>query len=1087
MPVCAECGTDNPEIAKFCLACGSPLESAPPPQEFRKVVTIVFSDLKGSTAMGEKLDPESVREVMTRYFDAMRAELERHGGVVEKFIGDAVMAVFGLPKLHEDDALRAVRAAAGMQRALRDINTELEHRWGITLANRTGVNTGEVIAGDPTTGQRLVTGDAVNVAARLEQAAPAMEVLLGDLTYQLVRDAVDVEAVEPLELKGKAERVPAYRLISVAETGEGWKRRQDAPMVGRTDELAALATTFEDALAERRCKLVTVIGDAGVGKSRLNDEFLRSVADRAHVLRGRCLSYGEGITFWPLVEAVRQAAAIREDDSPEVARGKLVSLAGEADDKVVARVAAAIGLESEQFAIDELFWGARTLLETLARRRPLVVLFDDIHWAEPTFLDFVEHLVDSVRDAPLVLLCPARHDLLEARADWAQRPGAARIVLDVLAPEDMGRIVDNLLGEAGITDAARARIVAAADGNPLFVEQMLSMMIDDGLLRFEAGSWSATSALSDLAVPPTIQALLASRLDQLSAEERALVEPASVIGQVFPQDALVALAPEPLGSQVSVRLTELTTKQFIRPDMSAIDEARFRFNHALIRDAAYNGLLKRARADFHERFVAWADKVNSERNRFVEFEEILGYHLEQAHQYLSELGPLDDRGKEIGLSAALRLASAGKRAFSRGDMPAAANLLGRAHRLFPDEDLRALELAPSLGEALMEIGEFESASVLLGLAVEQAGKIEETRLWADALVTWQLMRRFVADDLERWGDDVVRELGEVIPLVERISAHAELAKAWRLLGVVHGSVCRYRDATEALRQAIDHSRMADDQRLEARLIAEYTAGLRDGPTPVAEAVRECEEALGRGLPDRQAEAFVLCSLARLRGMEGDFEQARELVARAGRLRDELGANVIVPLTSLQSSRLETLAGDLESAERELRRDYEKLSAIGDKYTLPFVAALLARTVYWQGRRDEAAELHASAAAIADDDDVETIAILWCVRARLLADEDDLVEAEKVARDAVDLVQDVDSPDLRGDCLVTLAEIVAAAARRDEARDILRDAHDLYTLKGNVVSANRTLARIDELEAVAQGLLESSRKSDRPPLGDGRSP
>ncbi|MBA2641330.1 MAG: hypothetical protein H0U82_00195 [Actinobacteria bacterium] len=693
---------------------------------------------------------------------------------------------------------------------------------------------------------------------------------------------------------------------------------------------------------------------------------------------------------------------------------------------------------------------------------------DDIHWAEPTFLDFVEHLVDSVRDAPLVLLCPARHDLLEARADWAQRPGAARIVLDVLAPEDMGRIVDNLLGQAGIADAARARIVAAADGNPLFVEQMLSMMIDDGLLRFEAGSWSATSALSDLAVPPTIQALLASRLDQLSAEERALVEPASVIGQVFPQDALAALAPEPLRPQVSARLTELTSKQFIRPDMSAIDEARFRFNHALIRDAAYNGLLKRARADFHERFVAWADKVNSERNRFVEFEEILGYHLEQAHQYLSELGPLDDRGKEIGLSAALRLASAGKRAFSRGDMPAAANLLGRAHRLFPDEDLRALELAPSLGEALMEIGEFESASVLLGLAVEQAGKIEETRLWADALVTWQLMRRFVADDLERWGDDVVRELGEVIPLAERISAHAELAKAWRLLGVVHGSVCRYRDATEALRQAIDHSRIAGDQRLEARLIAEYTAGLRDGPTRVDEAVRECEEALGRGLPDRQAEAFVLCSLARLRGMEGDFEQARELVARAGRLRDELGANVIVPLTSLQSSRLETLAGDLESAERELRRDYEKLSAIGDKYTLPFVAALLARTVYWQGRRDEAAELHASAAAIADDDDVETIAILWCVRARLLADEDDLVEAEKVARDAVDLVQDVDSPDLRGDCLVTLAEIVAAAARRDEAREILRDAHDLYTLKGNVVSANRTLARIEELDAVAQG-------------------
>src|SRR5262249_42533119 len=260
---------------------------------------------------------------------------------------------------------------------------------------------------------------------RLEQAAGEREVLLGELTYQLVRDAVEVEPVEPLELKGKSERVPAYRLISVAETGEGWKRRSDAPMVGRKDELALLIRMFEEAVSERSARLVTVVGDAGAGKSRLNDEFLHSVAGDAAVLRGRCLSYGEGITFWPLLECVRQAAAIREDDSPEAAREKLRTVAG--DEQVSERVAAAVGLSGEQFPLDELFWGARKFLEKLARERPVVVLFDDIHWAESAFLDLIEYLVEAVEDAPVLLLCPARHELLEHRPDWAERPADARI------------------------------------------------------------------------------------------------------------------------------------------------------------------------------------------------------------------------------------------------------------------------------------------------------------------------------------------------------------------------------------------------------------------------------------------------------------------------------------------------------------------------------------------------------------------------------------------------------------------------------------------------------------------------------------
>ena len=367
----------------------------------------------------------------------------------------------------------------------------------------------------------------------------------------------------------------------------------------------------------------------------------------------------------------------------------------------------------------------------------------------------------------------------------------------------------------------------------------------------------------------------------------------------------------------------------------------------------------------------------------------------------------------------------------------------------------------------MEIGEFQSASELLALAVDRAHQLQETRVWADAVVTWLSMRRFIADDLERWGDDVIRELGEVIPLLEEISAHDELAKGFRLLGLVHGSSLQWSEQLDADRRALEHARLAGDARLEARLTAEYTAVLRDGPTPVREAIQECEAALERGLEDRQAHAFVYCSLARLHAMEGDFTRARDLIGRADRMRNELGANVIVPLTSLQSSRLEALAGDLQTAEQDLRRDFAKLSAMGDKFGLPLVGALLANTVLGQGRYEEAASLHAEADMLADAEDIETKTLLRSVRARLLARDEDLAEAERVARKAVAALDGIESPDLRGDCLVTLAEVVAAASRRDEAREILQDAHAQYMLKGNLVSAERALARLDELAVAEQ--------------------
>ncbi|TMM33197.1 MAG: guanylate cyclase [Actinobacteria bacterium] len=1060
MRVCPNCGEENPERFPLCGFCGTQLAPELPPQEVRKTVTIVFSDLKGSTNLGEALDSESLREVMSRYFDEMRAVLEHHGGMVEKYIGDAIMAVFGLPRLHEDDALRAVRAAASMQDTLATLNVELKERWGVALTNRTGVNTGEIVAGDPSLGQRLVTGDAVNVAARLEQAAPANEILIGDSTYRLVRDGVHVEDVEPLELKGKSERVPAYRLLSASSDGARAQTSAGA-LIGREAELATLEREFARAVTERSCRSVTLVADAGVGKSRLVEEFARRVDRSAAVLRGRCLSYGRGITFWPIVEIVRQASGIREDDPPERARQQIAAILGEAAD-AADQVAATVGLSEREFPLDELFWGVRKLLETLARRGPLVVLFEDVHWGELTLLDLIEHVAVSSSDAPMLILCTARPEFDEGWPGWGPAADSARIDLGALSAEETALVVRDLLGGSEVREQVIERVVEASEGNPLFVEQMIAMLVDDEVLRREDGRWEVVGDLAEVAVPPSINALLAARLDLLSAEERAVVEPASVIGGVFVTAAVEALVPEGIGGEVARHLQALVRKRFITPNPAADSDSAFRFHHILVREAAYQGLLKRRRATLHERYADWADEVNRDRERAVEYEEIQGYHLEQAHGYLSELGPLDDHGRELGLRAGIRLSSAGRRAFGRGDMPAAANLLRRAAGLFPEADPRRLELLPSLGEAMMEIGEFAWGELFLNEAVERT-EGGETRLLADAVLTRLVYRSFIVEDLEGWSAEVVSELDRLIPALERVEAHAELAKAWRLLGFVHGSVCRWSEQVDAVRKAIEQARLAGNARLEARLTAEYANGLREGPTPVDEAIVQCQAALDRGLVDRQAEALVRCSLARLRAMQGDFAEARELIAEAGRLREELGANVIIPVTSLHSSRVETLAGHPEVAEGDLRVDFEKLSSIGHKYVLPVVGVLLARAVCQQGRYEEATELTATVEQLADETDVETQAIRRCVSAQLLvAEEGNREEAERLAREAAALVHNIESPDLQGDCLVVLAEVLAAAGRRDEACHVLREACDLYRLKGNVISAERTHALEGEL-------------------------
>ncbi len=477
-------------------------------------MTIVFSDLKGSTSLGERLDSESLREVMARYFKEMSGALELHGGTVEKYIGDAIMAVFGMPVAHEDDALRAVRAALEMKARLEVLNVELEAHWGVTLANRTGVNTGPVIASaDANARQQIVTGDTVNVAARLEQAAPEYEVLIGEATYRLVRESVEVEAVEPLELKGKSERVPAYRLLGASEIGSP-PRRHDLPLVGRARELGVLTGALESAIAGPSCRFVTLLAEAGTGKSRLIEEVMAVAADRGGLaLRGRCLPYGSGITFWPLVEMVGQAAGIAQDDSADVACTKIATLVD--DGEVVERIAAAVGLSNADFSLDELFWATRKLFESLARRQPLVAVFEDVHWAESALLDLLSNLGSTAAGAPLLVLCAARHELRERQPEWPAVAGASELPLGPLEAGDVDRLVEHLLGGALPGDVL-AEIGRASEGNPLFVEQLVSMFVEEGALRREGEAWVAGRDFSaGVGVPASIEALLAARLDLL--------------------------------------------------------------------------------------------------------------------------------------------------------------------------------------------------------------------------------------------------------------------------------------------------------------------------------------------------------------------------------------------------------------------------------------------------------------------------------------------------------------------------------------------------------------------------------------------
>jgi tetratricopeptide (TPR) repeat protein len=884
----------------------------------------------------------------------------------------------------------------------------------------------------------------LDVAGRLEQAAAVGETLITQATFQLAARAVSAEPTE-LVLLETAPPMAVFRLREVfLEPGEG---RLRPTFVGRAKETVLLDQALERVIATRGCLLLTVFGPSGVGKSRLVTEFVDTVADRTTVLRGRCLSYGSGVTFFAITEVVKRAAGIGGEDGPAEARGKIEALLqGEEEAEFIAsQVAATLGLADEAPVPDEIFWAVRRLLEALAQRRPLVVVVDDIHWADSTLLDLLENVAIWSRQVPIMLVCLARPELLETRPGWGGgKLDAMTISLEALSREESSALVNSLLGAGVLADAVRDRLLDAADGNPLFLEELVAMLIDDGTLQWVDGRWEPVGDLSTMPIPLSIQTLLSARLDRLAPAERRLIERAAVIGKEFTEDDLKSLGE----AQESVRplLDALARKDLIVTGRSSRSGGRaYAFRHLVIRDAAYQGTSKQTRAIDHERFGLALERRVGER--LPEYEEIVGYHLDSACRYRAELGLVDDHQRELRAHAATTLVSAGYRSFARDDMSAAASLLVRALDSMWDDDARMPTVCWRLGEALQDLGKFSEAEGVIDQGLESA---ERT---GDEALEWRLriqradLRSSTKPDAEDGGRDGQIEIAqEALGVFESVRDLAGQARAYRLLGDAYSGVGRQEEATGAFREATRLAILSGDE----REIAERRGiGAALGPISVPtgiELVRTSLEGLRRPNPEAEAQ------LAYLYGMVGRFDEARDLLSSALKRAHELGVEFKAASISMYYAATLLLAGEPSAAEGVIRPAVEALQRMGERNLVAVAVALLGEALYRQHKFDEAmlATLMSEDASAPDD---AAAHMAWRgIRAKIHAVRGEYAVAERLARDAVAHGERTDFLSLRGDAHVDLAIVLMLANRDREALEQFTTAIELFERKGNIVGA-----------------------------------
>jgi DNA-binding SARP family transcriptional activator/tetratricopeptide (TPR) repeat protein len=989
----------------------SPL--AAPTMQFRRLVTVLFVDVVESLALASALDPEALGRVLHCYFETVSSTIEHHGGVVEKFAGDAVMAVFGVPVSHEDDALRAARAAVEIRAGIAALNGHLLEEHAVELAVRIGLETGEVITTPTESPQRLVAGEVVGIASRLEESASPGEVVVGEVAARLVDHAARLEALGAREMKGLCRPVTTFRLLDLEAVPLAFEQRPDAPLVGRKRELATLRRSLKRAVDGASARVVLVVAAPGVGKSRLAAELARRTRGIT-TLWGRCLSYGQGITYWPLREMLASAPESKE------CAAALAALEGETP------------LPSPEIAV--LF---RRFCESLARERPVLLVFDDVHWGEPTLLEVVEH-VGEKGEAPILVVCLAREELLEEREGFLD--GVSRVdhlPLEALSGDESAVLLDGL-GGAALESDQRMRIFEAAEGNPLFLEQLLALGLEGGLA-------------AEGALPATIQALLAARLDRLGPGERAVLERAAVVGKRFALDDVVALLePEALPT-AQTHLRTLVARGFVRPET---ERGRLRFRHVLVQEAVYRAAPKRLRADLHERY---ADRLDAGSPGVTDVDEFVGYHLEQAYQLRLGLGESGRRTDELGQASGRRLGAAGIRAARRADVHASTSLLRRAVAIPTLAPWLECELLTELGIALRGAGELEQALVVLDRALEVGERIDDRR----AVMRARMERAYVDMTFRSTtGDELLDATTAAIPVFEATGEDRLLGRACLLAGWVHGG----HHGRHQLRLEAAETALACYMRSTwppSTAIGEIANALYFGPTPVPAAIERCQSLLATEGIDRFGTANVESYLAGLVAQTGDADRAGALLASAAVGYEELGQRTSsATFRGAIAGDVHLLAGDAAAAVTELRSVCDELERTHAYSHLASAAGALAAAFYRADLPDEAFEWTEIAERHAAPDDLDALVLWMPVRAKLLAHTKAHEEAVSLACEAIRLAETTDGLNRRAQAVRDSGEVQALAGRHDSAHSAYRIAAELFEAKGNVVEAVRTRSLLD---------------------------
>jgi class 3 adenylate cyclase/tetratricopeptide (TPR) repeat protein len=998
----------------------------------RKLATVLFVDLVDSTGFVAASDPEVVRRRVTRFFDQVSRCIESHGGTVEKFAGDAVMAAFGVPRAHEDDAERALRAALEILDSVRDLG----------LHARIGIEAGEVVADDAES--TFATGEAVNLAARLQQAAAPGEILVGPGAYRLASAAIEFEPAGTRELRGRPEPLPVWRAVCARDGGRQLSSLS-APMIGRDSELELLQNTYERAVRHRRAHLFTIYGEPGVGKSRLAREFLAGL-EGATVLAGRCLPYGEGITYWPLAEMVKAAAGISDDDPVEEAHEKLLACC---EDEVVADLlglaAGVLEAVEDERSQQEIAWAAREWAEQLAAAQPLVLAFEDIHWAEEPLLELIEHLSSWVRDAPLLILCLARPELLDVHPGWGGgRVRATAIELEPLQREDSEELVDALLADVALPEDVRDDLLDKTEGNPLFVEETIRMVAEDrggdGRVR----------------IPDTLQALIAARIDRLPLGEKLLLQRAAVIGRVFWGGAIERLAPE-LDSVDEV-LDDLLLRDFItRESRSTISgERAYRFKHVLIREVAYAGLSKSDRAAHHLAFAGWLAERAGE-----ELLEIRAYHLDQAATLTAELdGAVPP---ELASDAAAALSAAGKRALSREANRSARRLLLRAAELEP-----TLERRHRAAVAAWRLDDLPALAAEMEEVYRAAAAAGEDSIHGRALTALAHVALLREADLPLARERAERALS-VLPeddIPGRFDALTMLGQmAWWLGDLDTGE--RY------ARTALELARKAGRKDLESeashKLATIHLARLEvDEAEPLIARAEELAEESG----SISARGSALNARGKLLTLRGELDEAETVLEEAKALFEEAGSAWPVASALNGLAWIAARKQDLSRAERLFRESIRILKPLEDRGTLCESQRGLAEVLVAQRRLEEAERVALESRKTVGPNDNSSRATTRIALALVRLAQGRVDEAEGLTREALDIVAPTGFLGTRVEVLRALARFLRARGRTDEAADYEAQLAELVPARLEIagdtlieIAAGESLDEVDQAAGI----------------------